>query len=100
VELYVLGPHPEISYDNGYWGFKIRDIKSVYAQNHLTPINGRFVWLSIDNWDVWIPHWVLVLLSAVFAALPWLPWKFSLRTLLIATTLIAVVLGLIGIMWH
>jgi hypothetical protein len=43
-----------------------------------------------------IPHWFPTLLFAAFAALPWLPFKrFSLRTLLIATTLIAVVLGII-----
>jgi hypothetical protein len=41
------------------------------------------------------PHWVLVLLFAIFAAAPWIRWskRFSLRTLLIATTLVAVVLG-------
>ena len=31
----------------------------------------------------------------VLAAAPWLRWRFSLRTLLIATTLIAVLLGII-----
>ena len=36
-----------------------------------------------------------VLLAAGFAALPWFRWQFSLRTLLIATTLVAAVLGLI-----
>jgi hypothetical protein len=42
------------------------------------------------------PHWFLLLLCAAFAVVPWNHWKwnFSLRTLLIATTLIAVVLGL------
>jgi hypothetical protein len=44
-----------------------------------------------------IPHWFLVLVSAALAHVPWIPWsnRFSLRTLLIATTLFAVVLGLI-----
>jgi hypothetical protein len=43
------------------------------------------------------PHGVYVISSAVLAALPWMPWakRFSLRTLLIATTLVAAVLGLI-----
>jgi hypothetical protein len=44
------------------------------------------------------PHWSLILLSSVMSGLPWLrsfAWRFSLRTLLIATTLVAVVLGLI-----
>jgi hypothetical protein len=42
-----------------------------------------------------MPYWFLVALIAVTAAVPWLPWRFSLRTLLIAMTLIAVVLGAI-----
>ena len=42
------------------------------------------------------PCWFLVLVFAALAALPWI-WRprFSLRALLIATTLLAVVLGLI-----
>lgn len=42
-----------------------------------------------------IPDWLLVFSTAVLAASPWLPWRFSLRTLLIATTLVAVLLGTI-----
>jgi hypothetical protein len=43
------------------------------------------------------PYWFLVLMSAAFAVIPWIGWKrrFSLRTLLIATTLVAVALGMI-----
>jgi hypothetical protein len=40
-------------------------------------------------------YWFLVLASAAIAAAPWLRWRFSLRTLLIATTLVAVVLGFV-----
>ena len=50
---------------------------------------------SPDVQFVSFPHWFLVLLSAAFATAPWLHWRYSLRTLLIATTLVAVVLGLI-----
>jgi hypothetical protein len=45
-----------------------------------------------------LPYWFCILLFASFGAigvLPWLSWRFSLRTLLIATTLVAVVLGMI-----
>ena len=53
-------------------------------------------WKEFDS-NIWVtvPTWLLVSLFAAFAALPWLRWRFSLRTLLIATTLIAVVLGII-----
>jgi hypothetical protein len=46
---------------------------------------------------VLLPHWFAVLVFATSAAAPWMRWskRFRLRTLLIATTLVAVVLGLI-----
>jgi hypothetical protein len=42
-----------------------------------------------------VPYWFSVLLFGSLAVAPWFRWRFSLRTLLIATTLVAVVLGLI-----
>jgi hypothetical protein len=39
------------------------------------------------------PHWVLILFIGMIGALPWMPSRFSLRTTLIATALVAVVLG-------
>jgi hypothetical protein len=42
-----------------------------------------------------IPYWSLVLVTPLLAVAPWIRWRFSLRTVLIATTLVAVVLGLI-----
>jgi hypothetical protein len=42
-----------------------------------------------------LPFCVLVPIFAMLAATPWFRLRFSLRTLLIATTLVAVVLGLI-----
>jgi hypothetical protein len=44
-----------------------------------------------------VPYWFAVLVAAIFAKIPWAHWskRFSVRTLLIATTLIAVVLGLV-----
>jgi hypothetical protein len=43
-----------------------------------------------------VPYWLLILLTSSCAIGPWIKKQFSLRTLLIATTLIAVVLGLIA----
>jgi hypothetical protein len=42
-----------------------------------------------------VPYWFLAPAFATSAAFPWLRWRFSLGTLLIATTLVAVVLGLV-----
>ena len=45
-----------------------------------------------------ISYWYPVLTTGIFAAAPWIQWsqRFSLRTLLIATTLIAVVLATVA----
>ena len=52
------------------------------------PIRGRYLT---------VPNWFLVSLIGSLAAVPWIKWskRFSLRTLLIATTLVAVLLGAI-----
>jgi hypothetical protein len=44
-----------------------------------------------------VPCWTVVLCSAALTFGPWIQWskRFSLRTLLIATTLVAVVLGVV-----
>jgi hypothetical protein len=41
-----------------------------------------------------IPAWFLIVGMVLLGPLPWVHWRFSLRTLLIATTLVALVLGL------
>ena len=48
-------------------------------------------------WQIQFPTWWLVVAFAMLAALvaPWTRYRFSLRTLLIATTLVAMVLGLV-----
>ena len=43
------------------------------------------------RYHIVLPHWLLAFLLAAFAAVPWM--RFSLRTLLIATTRVAMVLG-------
>jgi hypothetical protein len=56
-------------------------------------------WVDWSNrpgvFRVAISHWLLIPLVAALAAATWLRWRFSLRSLLIATTLVAVGLGLI-----
>jgi hypothetical protein len=42
-----------------------------------------------------LPTWLFIVFSITVATAPWLPWRFSLRTLLIATTLVAMGLGIV-----
>jgi hypothetical protein len=53
--------------------------------------------IGLTSFELRIPYWLLVFTSGALAAIAWLPWskRFSLRTLLIATTLVAIVLGII-----
>ncbi len=48
-------------------------------------------------WILDVPYWLVVLPTGVLAAVPWMRWsyRFSLRTMLIGTTLVAAVLGLV-----
>ena len=58
-----------------------------------------FGWqFAASGFAISMPHWIVVLLSATLAALPWIKWRFSLRTLLIGMTLVAVVCGAIAMM--
>lgn len=43
-----------------------------------------------------IPYWVPVVIFIIAAMLPWLPTRFSVRTILIATALVAVGLAVCG----
>jgi hypothetical protein len=60
-------------------------------------IDGPFQLLINDGGTlaILVPHWLFVLFGTFLAAIPCVPWpnRFSLRTLLITTTLIALALG-------
>ena len=60
-----------------------------------------------DHGSYWlvVPHGFPVLILLILAAVPWLPWnrwsnRFSLRTLLIATTLLSILLGTVVWLTH
>jgi hypothetical protein len=67
-------PGPPITSESA-WGFSYRD-NNLYAR---------------------LPHWFVALVTATMASAPWirLSWRYSLRTLLVAMTLVAVGLGMI-----
>jgi hypothetical protein len=54
---------------------------------------------TVHALHVHLPYWLVTLLSTVVATLPWIQYshRFRLRALLIATTLIAVIVGTIVI---
>lgn len=63
------------------------------------PADGRppFLFWRFDDTGhvVAAPHLLLAVLPATIACLPWIRWKFSLRAMLIGTTLVAMAIGLV-----
>jgi hypothetical protein len=79
----------------GSWGSTtIAWIEPTYNRLSAEPATLDFMLLNIDAANS-APLWCPVLLLAVFTAIPWLRWRFGLRTLLIAITLASVFLGAI-----
>jgi hypothetical protein len=57
---------------------------------------GFYIELSPSPREFLAPHWFFVLITTALAAFVWirhLKWRFSLRTLLIAVTLLSIGLG-------
>jgi hypothetical protein len=103
-------PHPRITFTNSATPvLSIHSVNGVFLfrtyppKQHLAiptvpnTVLGFCVFRFSDGVGVTIPHWLVLLISL---AVPFIPrylwnWRFSLRTLLIATTLVAVGLGMI-----
>ena len=67
-----------------------------YQQYDSVPYSLNRTWILSRNphWIVSVPAWFATLSSLAMAIAPWVSLQFSLRTLLLATTLVAVVLGI------
>ena len=63
--------------------------------NFRTPSNflGFHLTFSAGHYSI-IPHWFVAAIATASAAIPWIRWRFSLRTMLIMVAAIAVLLGL------
>ena len=59
------------------------------------PFRYRRMWYGRE-FNMIVPYWFLVPLTCLLAAAPWIRWskRFSLRALLIATTLVAITLAI------
>jgi hypothetical protein len=52
---------------------------------------------NAEDFIVMVPTWFITIILLIPTIAPWLPCRFSLRRLLIATTLVAVVLGILAV---
>jgi hypothetical protein len=82
----------------GGWRFKRSDTETWLAsvrQDILPNISRVWGTFDIERYGFMVPDWLAIVVVTMLATLPWLPSRFSLRTLLIAATLVAAVLGLV-----
>jgi hypothetical protein len=87
-----IGYHMQSGYDlkQEYGTWKILN----YAVDENTETGWGFKRSAWADWNLSIPIFVVLTLVATLGLILLQRWSFSLRTLLIATTLVAVVLGL------
>jgi hypothetical protein len=87
VPIYSIRSH-------GWWDFSSGDAyKEANKPESAFKSKPGFQVLSGDSLS--LPYWLPIVLIAALAVSPWIPRRFTLRSLLLATTLVAVVLGTI-----
>jgi hypothetical protein len=84
----TLNVSPSLSESNWKWN-------SSKPNLHSSRWRFRYYPSTISWYYIAAPHWFLAVVSFTLAAIPWFRWRFSLRTLFIAMTLVAVLLGAI-----
>ena len=84
-----------------HWKYQ-QDPSTAKAVRDRPWVQGRFAWRVFgsigQNVEITAPHWALVWAFAILATLPWgrrVALRFSLWTLMIATTLVAAACGFI-----
>ena len=79
-------------------GFELQRMYEESDFDHLATNTGIRIWRDSRGgvYALSVSYWLLELVTILAAVAPWVRWRFGLRTLLIATTLIAEVLGAIG----
>ena len=94
VDFPLLRPNEIVS----WWEFQSYLPRSLESRSPMRFTRDRFfMYRSVNGLIVGFPACVLAVGFGVLAATPWIRWsnRFGLRTLLMAMTLVAVVLGLI-----
>ena len=89
----VIHGEPDLWLRLGFTGWKYERLPSDFwkPKSHWRP----YFLHQRKKMELLVPYWIVAFVTIMAGAAPWLPWRFSLCTLLIATTLVAVVLGLI-----
>ena len=95
--LTITSLHGEIAASSSKWS-NVFQIYTRFESGPITFDNSKF-WNGsegISRVHFQTHYWKLVAITAACSVVAWVNFHFSLRTLLVVTTLVAVVLGLIG----
>ena len=83
------------NWDQRGWYIESLDLLYIYFPVDNSP--GSFLWqVSREGWAIKAPYWFITPLMAANVIVPWIKWRFSLRTMLIVMALAAVALGIIA----
>jgi hypothetical protein len=98
--FYLHSVQGTLALERWYRAFRGREFMPIYRKSDLLRLAtnaGVYIQRSSTGTieSVSISYWLLILADIIVATAPWLRWRFSLRTLLIATTLVALALGVI-----
>jgi hypothetical protein len=95
-DRYDLTRMPQYSAPNIFWGtyqIPVHGWKYVTEESRAVP-KLEFTWRrTADGFTVGVPHLYLVIAAVVAGAMPLLTTRYSVRSILIATALFAVMLG-------
>jgi hypothetical protein len=75
------------------WGHRSNPVADSQKTVQLLEPHENALGFAIVKPSVVVPYYSVVFVTGVLAVLPWLRWRFSLRTMLITATLVAVVFG-------
>ena len=90
-----IGP---ASNTNNEWKWQPTSIDVLFSRRLLSRNFSHLYRFEVSKHWVCVPLWTLVVIPAAVGAASWLPysrWRFSVRTLLIITSLVAVILGIV-----
>jgi hypothetical protein len=101
IASFAAGPTSAYNPREPLWSRPVGDLDSLFKEKSQPFYKRRFpTHFSASNGRLVAPHWAFAIVVVVAALAPWrmlgprMPGRFSLRTMLVTTTLVAVVLCL------
>jgi hypothetical protein len=95
LALHWLDVSKRNSVQTGYHGYSVELLRWKEVEKSIRQLYRYRIVSTPEGFVLILPIWFAAAIIAIFAAAPWLPWRYSLRTFLIATTLIVVGLGIV-----